>query len=156
MHKIKNPQLFILILIVSFLTVSCVSFNTKTYKLVRPAFKSAFKNDTLFNNSQVSLLPLEVKAFNFFNDDEIKYIMNKKLIFSLHSIPGLVVISGQEKSRFTIRPELIIKSYESNYTEKNFYMLSLTILDGSCECAEVRCQYNGLLSIFDARVQDRM
>ncbi len=143
--------IFIVVLIpVMFLILSCVSFNVKSQSII--AKSAAIKYKASFY-----VQPVKVTAFNFYKDEEIAYIMNKKLRFSLRQIDGLTFHHKKKRGDLVVIPEIVIKRFESGYSYKGFYMIILKVLSGNSsgnEEAEFRCQYNGTLSIFDADVQD--
>ena len=148
----KKVILIAVLLLVMFFILSCVSFNVKSQSITE---KNASKKD----GASFFIQPVKVTAFNFYNDREIAYIMDKKLGFSLRQIDGLAFHSENKKGDLVIAPEIIIKRFESGYSDKGFYMIILKVLSGNSgnnEEAEFRCQYNGPLSIFDADVQDAM
>ena len=148
----KKVIFIAVLLLVMFLILSCVSFNVKTQSI-------AEKNISKKDEASFYIRPVEITAFNFYNDGDIAYIMDKKLGFSLRQINGLAFHSEKKKGDLIIAPEIVIKRFESGYSDKGFYMIILKVLSVNSsgnEKAEFRCQYNGPLSIFDADVQDVM
>jgi hypothetical protein len=93
-------------------------------------------------------------------NEEIGYILDRKLSFAMSSNPGINFNENPEKSDFTIAPELIIKSYEVKYTERNYYYLSIKIFANIRPAVNPVSQfiyeYNGASSIFDSKVQNLM
>jgi hypothetical protein len=133
--------------------VSCVSFQVTSKSYTEDTF-SFSKKDTFY------LEPISVTSYNFLENEEIGYILDKKLSFAMSSSPGIDVREELENTDFTIRPELIIKSYEVKYTEKNYYYLSIKILSNAepegTPASHFTYEYNGASSIFDSNVQNLM
>jgi hypothetical protein len=141
------------ILTVLLFTVSCVSFQVTSKSYTEDNF-SLSKKDTFY------LEPVNVTSYNFLENEEIGYILDRKLSFAMSSAPGININGEPENTDFTIRPELIIKSYEVKYTERNYYYLSIKILSNAEPELNPVChftyEYNGASSIFDSSVQNLM
>ena len=153
-RNVISVVFLVILLIFAISLISCASIKMKSSMIVT----EDFKKDFIKNNEKPSffMLPVKVKAFKFYEEKEIAYIMDKKIRFNFIKIDNIVLHSSREKTDLLIQPELIIKPFESNYTEKNFYMLSVKVLDDGATKAEMNCEYNGPLSIFDANVQNGM
>ena len=141
----------VLILFVPFFITSCVSFQITS--------KNFTGDDFSFGNKDTFYLePVKVTSYDFLENEEIGYILDRKLSFAVSSNPVINYSEKPEKSDFIISPELIIKSYEVKYTERNYYYLSLRILSNSRPAADPVSQftyeYNGASSIFDSNVQN--
>lgn len=149
-----NRHIFIvLILFVLFFIVSCVSFQVTSKNYTEDDF-SFSKKDTFY------LEPVKVTSYDFLENEEIGYILDRKLSFAMSSNPGINLNEKPEKSDFIIFPELIIKSYEVKYTERNYYYLSIRILanirPAGNPVSQFTYEYNGASSIFDSNVQNFM
>jgi hypothetical protein len=102
------------------------------------------------------LKPIIVTAFNFFEDGEIGYIMDKKLDFALRNIEGMTFKKSADQRDYSIEPELIIKTFEEKYRVKNYYLLNVRVLLDERIIFQYTYEYNGPASIFDGRVQSAM
>ncbi len=149
-----NRRIFIvLILFVLFFIVSCVSFQVTSKNYIEDDFSFSEK-DTFY------LEPVKVTSYDFLESEEIGYILDRKLSFAMSSNPVININEKPEKSDFTIFPELIIKSYEVKYTERNYYYLDIKILanirPAGSPVSQFTYEYNGTSSIFDSNVQNFM
>ena len=108
-YLLTVPVLFVLLFF-----VSCVSLQVNSRRYTEDNF--SFSKDDVFYLDQV-----RVTSYNFPENDEIGYILDRKLSFALSSSQGISINAEPENADFTIRPELIIKSYEVKYTEKNYF-----------------------------------
>jgi hypothetical protein len=134
-------------------SVSCVSFQVTSKSYTGDNFSFSEK-DTFY------LEPVTVTSFNFIEDEEIGYILDKKLYFAMSSSPAIRMREKPEDADFTVRPELIIKSYEVKYTERNYYYLSIKVFSNlgpsGGSVSHFTYEYNGASSIFDSKVQNLM
>jgi len=139
----------VLIICVCILLSSCVSSRiiSESYEDKKQIYKSA---------ESFYLKPVEITAFNFFEDEEIGYIMNKKLEFALINVEGLTFNESAEKSVYTIQPELVIKAFEEKYRMKNYYLLNTCVLLDGRTVLQYAYEYNGTASIFDGRLQNAL
>jgi len=134
-----------------FFITSCVSFQVTSKNFTEDDF-SFSKKDTFY------LEPVKVTSYDFLENEEIGYILDRKLSFAVSSNPVVNYNEKPEKSDYIIFPELIIKSYEVKYTERNYYYLSIKISANSRPAAnpvsQFTYEYNGAASIFDSNVQN--
>ncbi len=146
---LKRYIIIITLLFISVMMFSCASFNIRSEEFLNEHVKNR-------ENKSFYITPIKVTSSGFYEDEEIAYIIDKKLSFSLKRIGDISIHSEKMSNDLLIIPELIIKRFESNYMEKGFYMIILKVFSYDKQEAEFRCQYNGSLSIFDAEVQDVM
>lgn len=136
----------VLLLLMCAIFSSCVSLQIIT--------KAVFDHNRPAGENTFFLKPLEVTAYNFYEKEEVSYILEKKLYLTLSSIKGIKLV-GKE-ANYQIEPELLIKGYEEKYERKNYYLLNVRIREGNSNVALFSYEYNGSLSIFDGRVQNAM
>ena len=133
--------------------VSCVSFQVTSKSYIEDNFRFN-KTDTFY------LEPVKVTSYDFLENEEIGNILDRKLSFAMSGSPGIGIHETQEKADFKILPELIIKSYEVKYTERNYYYMSIKIFPNAGSemnpVSHFTYEYNGASSIFDSNVQNLM
>ena len=149
----NRRNFIVLILFALIFIVSCVSFQITSKNYIEDDF-------SFMGKATFYLEPVKVTSYDFLENEEIGYILDRKLSFAMASNPAININEKIEKSDFTIFPELIIKSYEVKYTERNYYYLSIKILanirpDGDL-VSQFTYEYNGASSIFDSNVQNSM
>jgi len=102
------------------------------------------------------LKTVTVTAFNFFEGEEIGYIINKKMEFAFKNVDGLIFNESAEKNVYIVEPELVIKPFEEKYRMKNYYLLNIRVLHDGRNVLQYAYEYNGTASIFDGRVQNAL
>lgn len=97
-----------------------------------------------------------VTAFNFYEDEEIGYIMDKKMNLALRCVDGITLKKSAGRRVYSIEPELIVKTYEEKYRVRSYYLLSVRVLFDERIVYQFSYEYNGPASIFDGRVQSAL
>lgn len=145
----RKYRIAILGLVIQFSLISCVTLNITSKSFVSKglAFK---KRDSFFLES------IKITSYNFFENDEIRYIMDRKLQFALLNNKEVSLGEERRKADYIIVPELIIKNYQKRYDEKGYYMMSVKIYSRKGLLCQFNYEYNGTLSIFDRVIQDAM
>jgi hypothetical protein len=144
----KILGIILLISILHFSLFSCISFHIVSRGYMED-------NIVIDKRSGFYLEPIKVTSFNFKNDDEIAFIMDKKLVFAINS-NHIGLAKEKDKSDYIILPELIINSYEEKYNQINYYYFSIKIISSERTLCHFSYEYNGMDSIFDGKVQNIM
>ncbi|MFW6139289.1 MAG: hypothetical protein ACOC7U_08960 [Spirochaetota bacterium] len=134
--------------ILIFVFSSCVSFNITSRAYTQKGF-SLKKTERLF------LEPMIITSYNFMDEQEIAYILNKKLHLALLE-SGLSLCSDKKSADMVIHTELIIKPYQQEYQDKNYYLLAVRCVSMKNKMWESIYEYNGSASIFNSRVQNAL
>ncbi len=149
-RKILKHELYTVVFISIFLLASsCVSslITSKNYEDNNRANKRL---------QSFYLRSITITAFNFFEDEEIGYIMNKKLDFALRNVEDLIFKEVEAKNGYSIEPELVIKTFEEKYRKRNYYLLNVRVLHEGGTVLQYAYEYNGTASIFDGRIQNAL
>jgi len=141
----KKSRLVLFMLPILFFLVSCASI---------PSFVA--QNASFSQGDVIYLEPITVISFHFFQDEDIRCIMDKKLAIALSGIEQIILCSNREDADYFIVPELIIKSYQQKYDERNYYLLSISVLSTESKICQFNYEHNGKTSLFNSRVQNRM
>jgi len=142
----KTPVFIIFFILFSFLIFSCTSFQVTSRGFSEKNLKFTPK-DTFYLES------IKVVCFNFFDDEQVTYILNQKLAFELEAAENIRLVKNKGEAQYIIEPELIVKSYQQVYRDKNYYLFQIRIYREKELVLQYNYEYNGNHSIFDAGVQ---
>jgi len=145
----RKYSLLILTIFIQFFFISCASL-----QVVSSDFT---ENNFIFDRSETFFInPIKITSYNFIEDDDICYIMDEKLRFALVRDKKVNINDEKKRSDYVILPELIIKSYQERYNEKNYYLFSIKILSEDMVVCQFNYEYNGTSSIFNGKIQSIM
>jgi len=147
---IKNFRSFFMIILLmffQFFIFSCAYFQVSS---------QGFSQKNLgFNPEETFYLePIKIVCFNFIDDEQIAYIMNRKIEFALKGKKHLSLVEKRDRADYSIEPELILKTYQQTYRDKNYYLLLVRIYREKAIVFQYNYEYNGNVSIFDAKIQN--
>jgi hypothetical protein len=118
---------------------------------------SAVLDRTPISNSEnFFLVPLRVIAFGFYEEREIRIILEEKIRFEISTLLGVRMHDEREEADNLIVPELIVKRYEKKYEPRYYYRLGVSLVRGGRVRARFSYEYSGSRSIFETKVHNLM
>jgi hypothetical protein len=126
--------------------VSCVSSQVSEKLYTREELQAG-------RAASFSLEPFSITSYDFAGEEEIRAIMDRKIVVALMSEPDLSVVEQKDSSGPILFPELIVKHYQQRYVERYYFLLSVKVMRAGELLSQYTYEYNGTSSIFDGKVQ---
>ena len=146
---VKTAVVVLILLLVSYSMFSCTSLKVRSKGYLA-------EEEGLPHDASFVLGDIKVTSYNFLEEEEIGYIMAQKLSFSLAGSRELRFHRSHQPGDYILDPELIIKVYEERYATRNYYLLTVRIMQEERVIGHFTYEYNGSSSVFDAQVQNSM
>jgi hypothetical protein len=146
---VKTTAGALILLLFSCSVFSCTSLNVRSKGYLA-------EGESLPRDASFVLGDIKVISYNFLEKEEIGYIMAQKLSFSLAGSRKLRFHLSHQPGDYILDPELIIKVYEERYATRNYYLLTVRVMQEERVIGHFTYEYNGSSSVFDAQVQNSM